>query len=395
MVNEAKFSDIKPTKQIDRLIFCSNCGEKQLKLGQLHCSNCGEPFYSNKQQPLSNKTYENKSGRNLNTIGGWLTLPYIGFYIWGLVAIYGIIFVPFYGNVSIGKKFFLEILAICIAFTAIASIIQIHKHSKQLIGTVTILYVLGFILSINSGLTAHSLITPITYAVTASLWILYFHKSKRVAALLNNKTTKGTSSNHSSNRLLAITLPIVAIVVLVIIVSIVVYSNHQNKVDQNKLLSLNSQLQSQYNQLASLPSSTTYTKSEWDSYYQNIIKKLKNINNQADASYSNPAMNSFDSAIETTSSDFINSVSLAQSASDMSFQIQSDQNTINSDKSLIIEDSQLGSSYVQAEEIQLTQDEKQLSSDQQTYTSQESQLKNLDKTLLSELYKLDSETSSI
>lgn len=201
------------------------------------------------------------------------------------------------------------------------------------------------------------------------------------------------------------------ILVIAVILGIVGYNNQKSKNDAlssyksnlSTVSGLNNSLQSDYNQIASLPSTTTNTKSGWDSYYQNLISEVQGINSEAKTSYSNVALNSFNSDVETASTDLLSYLNLAQSASDMSFQVQDDQSSVNSDNGTIEEyqgdDATDGADIMQgeitSEQSTLSTDETTLKNDQQTYASQEAQLKSLDNTVLSDLSKLTTDSKSI
>ena len=87
-----EISDNRYPKKDYRLIYCSICGQKQDKPNQKYCSNCGSPFYagqeiSHEDNILYTEQQDENPTSNLNSIGGWLIIPYIGFYIDALVSI--------------------------------------------------------------------------------------------------------------------------------------------------------------------------------------------------------------------------------------------------------------------------------------------------------------------
>ena len=400
--------DITPTQKSHKLLFCPNCGEKQNKPEQKYCSNCGDSFYSDKAS-VKHSTHRDEHNSRLDSIGGWLILPYVGFYATILLGLAEMAFVPFSSQTSVAKKLFLEVLFFCMVGTAITCIIYIHKRSKTLITSVTILYLLGFILSVDSSFKAHNPITAIIDAIVAGLWIAYFHNSKRVNALLS-KSSKNNHTEQNSHTVFAVMGSVLAVLVIGLLVGIVAYANHNNKTNVSKLNNLNSQLQSDYNQFASLPSTITYNKSDWDSYYSKFTSELQAINSGTKTSYSSSALSKYNSDIATASTDFMNLVSLDQSLSDMSFQITSDQSSITSDKNLLQSDiaSDNTTCNLSADNPYITCDRSlenqeksyldtantQLSNDQQTLKNQQSQASTLDATVLSDLSKLTTDAKT-
>lgn len=394
--------DVTPTQRSPKLLFCSNCGEKQTKYRQMYCANCGDPFYKDSPNTLSMDTDEDTvSEKRLDSIGGWLILPYIGFYATVLVGLVYMALLPSINQDSTAKKVFLELLFACMIATAVICIVFIHRRSKALITSVTILYVLGFILAVDSSIKAHNPVSAIGDAVVAGLWITYFHNSKRVSALVSKKSKK-RRTQESSHTVLAVTLSVVAVVVIGLLVGIVAYANHSDKADVSKLNSLGSELQTDYNQYASLPSSTTKLKAGWDSYYSNYSSEIQAINTATKTTYSSSKLNSYNSDVQKTSSDFLNLISIDQSSTDMSFQVQSDQSSISGDNNIITEYTDdditdgeaLMAGEISAEQSTLSNDKTTLQNDQQTYKNQQSQAFTEGTTVLADLAQLSRDSKA-
>ena len=147
----------------------------------------------------------------------------------------------------------------------------------------------------------------------------------------------------------------------------------QTEIDQAATLA--NQLAGIKNQVFSLPSSTTKTKADWDSYFQDLIKQVNEISSKATgSSYSSSQADEISASTEKAGTDLSSYLTLDESLEDMGFQVKTDQNTVNSDQSLltIFE----ASPYVSATSYQkdLTQAKSQLSTDQQAQTSQQQQL---------------------
>ncbi len=190
MSNKSAISDIKPVKSPIKLFYCSKCGQKQNKVNQKYCSNCGSPFYieqkiSDENNILDSEHQGENYTSNLNRIGGWLILPYIGFY---LFLLYSVIYIAYYfGNYSVSPNKFLLASAIAIFGMSFSCIIQIHKRNKLFRNYVYTLYSIGIIQSLYISFSTHKASTFIIYGGIYFIWMLYFSKSKRVEAFLGSK----------------------------------------------------------------------------------------------------------------------------------------------------------------------------------------------------------------
>lgn len=412
MADNSSFSDIRPSRQAKsttKLLFCSNCGEKQSKVGQRFCSNCGSSFYHEqkhvtpKAEHEESKGYSDKPDRDLAKIGGWLLLPYIGFYLGALFAMAEILTTPSEAGDSSMKKIVLELLFAAATVASVTCIVQLHKRNRTFLTTVVILFSLEFILSIDSGLKSHNLATPIVDAIAAGLWLLYFYKSKRVSVLLSPDEKAAKRREGGSHTALAVVASIVAVIVIGCIIGAVAYANHESEASKNKLLGYSGQLQSYYSQLVSLPSSTTQTESEWNGYYSGYTSEVQAINSAANTTYGSSKLNNVNSALQTASSDLLNYLNLAKSSTDMSFQVQDDQNMVNSDKSTIQEyegdDATYGDDLMQgeisSEQSSLSGDESTLQNDQQTYQSQKAQVTTLGAKVVSDMSALSGAASQL
>jgi hypothetical protein len=214
-----------------------------------------------------------------------------------------------------------------------------------------------------------------------------------------------TTNRQSNKRLLAIVISSVVIVLVGIFIGLKLYFNHKNTLAYNanlaKVAKQAKQLDSIYRQYSSLPTSTTQSQSDWDSYYSGLISQIKTINSTTSTTYTQSALNKLNADIETASASFINLLNLDKSATDMQFQIQTDQNQVTTDKGLLQTDIANDNStcalaatnpYITCDRSlenqansYLTTANNQLSTDQQTLKNQQSQSAALDFTVAGQI----------
>jgi len=189
MSDKPGFSDVQPAKHLLRLIYCSNCGQKQDRSNQKYCSNCGSSFYP-EQKPSHNEEIEepeqydevgeNIHSSNLNSIGGWLILPYIGFYLTAIVSI-------FYIFSSYSKPTLLSFSYLLMYVLSITCIIKIHTRNKSFRNYVYTLYTVGVLQMVYISYETRNIATFIVGGIGYGIWIAYFTESKRVEALIGSK----------------------------------------------------------------------------------------------------------------------------------------------------------------------------------------------------------------
>ena len=193
MMNRKQLSDIQPTKQPIRLIYCSNCGQKQDRFNQKYCSNCGNPFQTEKHLSLTEKSEKPEHDGNniyssdLNNIGGWLILPYIGFYITALISLGYVCIYVLSSNSRASKNSMLFIAYLFMLILSIACIDTLHKRKKSFLNYVTALYAIGIGQIMYMSYETRSVATFIGGVFGYGIWLAYFTESKRVKVLLGSK----------------------------------------------------------------------------------------------------------------------------------------------------------------------------------------------------------------
>ena len=123
---------------------------------------------------------ENLNTSNLNSIGGWLILPYIGFYLAAIVSV-------FYIFSNHPKTALLGISYLLVLVLSITCIVQIHTRNKSFRNYVYTLYTIGILQTIYISYETRSIATFIGGGIGYGIWIAYFTESKRVESLLGSK----------------------------------------------------------------------------------------------------------------------------------------------------------------------------------------------------------------
>ncbi len=161
------------------------------------------------------------------------------------------------------------------------------------------------------------------------------------------------------------------------------------------------------NQKAStLPSTTTKTKDEWDTYYDDIASQVQTIQSSVNGTtYNQPTLITLNSDLATALNDSLNFYALGKSVSDMSFQIQTDMNAISNDNSQITIQSGLANngcnigicdySYVTTAKTKLNTDKSQLAKDQDTLNEQQKQSIELANTIKIDNNKLNNDAFNL
>ena len=177
-----------------------------------------------------------------------------------------------------------------------------------------------------------------------------------------------------------------------------VKDSKQAKDFYNQLVDLN-------NQISSLPSATTKTQAEWDTYYSDRSSDLQSIQvSFEETSFNEPSKDGFTRDFKKALSDYSGLLTLDKSTSDLRFQIQSDNNTVTSDTNLVNEQeatarigcfSSCDYSYVNAAKTQLATDTNTLNKDQQYLSEATSQLGAVSKTVTADINKADSDLVNI
>ena len=183
---------------------------------------------------------------------------------------------------------------------------------------------------------------------------------------------------------------------------LVAQSNHKAQLNQayqtnlNQIGTLANQYDNVYHQFNNLPSTTTNTKSGWDSYYSGLVSQVQAIQtSSSNNSYSNTSLATFNTSIQTACGDFINLLNLDESNSDMNFQITSDQDQLTSDQTTLSSEESLNNNgiaeglpsdptYVNEYETKVANDNTRLANDQQTLKNQQSQAATLSTTVLTD-----------
>lgn len=133
-----------------------------------------------------------------------------------------------------------------------------------------------------------------------------------------------------------------------------------------------------YSDYFSAPTTITRTKSDWDTYYNDITQRVQIVRNSLSAiSYSDKRLDAVNKDLGISINDFTEYLSLAKSNIDLQFQVSEDKNKIQSDNQLIQMDSDLPDIYNQSNRTQLAADQTTLKNDQSTYDDQTKQLNNL------------------
>ncbi|HUD81436.1 MAG TPA: DnaJ domain-containing protein [Patescibacteria group bacterium] len=226
-------------------------------------------------------------------------------------------------------------------------------------------------------------------------------------------TVKAKSKSNKNNA------PVFVMIAVVLVIAVLagggIYLSHKKSVDYqanvSKVTKQAQQLNGIYQQYSSLPSSTTQLQSAWDSYYSGLISQVQTINTASNTTYSSSAINNLNSEVQTASASFINLLNLDKSATDMQFQIQTDQNKVTTDKSLVQEDTADDDSdcalaednpYITCDRSlenqansYLTAANTQLSTDQQSQKTQQSQSAVLGITVLGEMGKMNTASNAL
>lgn len=175
--------------------------------------------YSVKLNRNKNQSIDDRKYSALAAISGWLVLPYLGFYaslIIGAISLLGLLFGKDSKAYSISKITLISVGLLGVVAFSTFSIILIHKRKPAFIRAAAILYLLIFLLSVNTAVRIGNPIICLLVAVSGIIWICYFKKSKRVSALLtmtfkrdylpsevlpNNNDTKMHESNLKEDRI--------------------------------------------------------------------------------------------------------------------------------------------------------------------------------------------------
>lgn len=176
-------------------------------------------------------------------------------------------------------------------------------------------------------------------------------------------------------------LIIVGVIVLAVILGGVINASNQAakqaayKSQLNELTGATSTFQTLYNQYFNAPSSTTRTKTDWDTYYTGVSTQVQTLTTTSSTlTYADTRLMKVQQDLTKGLSDFSSLITLAQSNIDMQFQISSDQSLITSDTSISQEEAGFPSGYVAANKTRLDTDNASLAKDQQTYKDQTTEL---------------------
>lgn len=168
------------------------------------------------------------------------------------------------------------------------------------------------------------------------------------------------------------------------------------------LKDLNNEYYAVFRQFVSLPSSTTKTQSEWDSYYSGLTSQLQPVKNAVNKTYgNNSVLNGINNNLTTATDDLINLLTLEKSYQDMSFQVTNDKATLSTEQgdldneiSIYNTAPEIGSGYVDSVQSDVDTAQSQLNTDEQTQTQQEAQIKNLLKTVLQDSLALTTSSTA-
>lgn len=171
------------------------------------------------------------------------------------------------------------------------------------------------------------------------------------------------------------TLVIVAVIIIAVNVINGVSTQAEYKSQIIQLNSVNTTFQTMYSKFFSEPSSTTRTNADWDTYYAGLSTQIQTLTTTvATPSYSDPRLTKAEQDLQKALSTFSSYLTLSKSNIDMQFQINKDQSTITSDKSISAEEAGFGGGYVTANKTKLDSDNALLLKDQQIYKQQSDEL---------------------
>ena len=100
-------------------------------------------------------------------------------------------------------------------------------------------------------------------------------------------------------------------------------SNDINNVHQNEI-----NLRATISQIKSLPSTSTKSKADWDTYFSEYTTKLQDIVNKSNGTYQDKSLNNLNKDINKTAQDDISVLNLLISSTDLSFKITDDKTTL-------------------------------------------------------------------
>jgi hypothetical protein len=167
-----------------------------------------------------------------------------------------------------------------------------------------------------------------------------------------------------------------------------IYSNNSAQHEQfasdlRRANEFNSQLSDLVNQMTSLPSTTTKTRADWKTYYDNQTTSLQSLQTSfSQASFNESAFDYFTNDFKQNLNDYVGYITLEASATDLTFQIQNDTNAISIDNNSVNEQKSIAAigctsscdnSYVDAAKATLSTDTDTLNKDQQSLKDQQSQ----------------------
>ena len=191
---------------------------------------------------------------------------------------------------------------------------------------------------------------------------------------------------------------VVLVVFIASVVGVSAYNSSRSQADFNKILSAYDEYSGITQQFSSLPSSTTKTKSEWDSYYDNLISQVNGVQiKSTNLSVSDAHLAILNLDFQNAMKDFVNLMTLEKSNNDLQFQIDNDKTIVNSDQANVQSDIALDNTdcnlsvsnpYITCDrslengaKAQLITDQTQLDKDNKANQDQLTELANLGQTL--------------
>ncbi len=381
MVEHSKDLEFQPMK----LKYCVNCGQKQHSPIQKFCSHCGtaydDPDFHIEPVQDSKKVSEDKN--IARGIGGWLIIPYLGFY--SSTAI-GLLVLLRGDNSSLIQIVVHIFIGLGLISAGIVSIVLIHKKSKSLLNAILVLYLLSFLESVNIAFINKAPWTVVGAAIGSALWITYFFRSRRVKQMLGIKHSGNIVRNEPWKKVAAVILITIFGLSAIFLIVLSLAANGAQTQANNAFVT-------QYNSLetgfASLPSTTTKNKADWDSYYTSYIQQFQTLN----TSLAGASSTKTNKDLQTAVTDNIALITLDESSSDMNFQITADNAAITSDTNNVQQDTAQDNTtcalsesnpYITCDrsmennaKSQLASDTARLASDKAAYASQQSQIATL------------------
>ncbi len=195
--------------------------------------------------------------------------------------------------------------------------------------------------------------------------------------MIQNKTKKSKKGLITSLVVLGIAIIIVGLVVISTTASQAAKSEAY-KSQFTEIQGASTTFQGIYDQYFNTPSSTTRTNSDWDTYYTGIKTQIQTLTTTVSGfSYTDSRLNQAQQLLQKGLSDFASLITLAQSNIDMQFQVTNDKSKINSDKTIMAEESDFPGGYITANQTQLNTDNATLAADQKTYDEQSQELTTL------------------